>query len=201
MRLIHVFSGLLAIIGAAFLFGTAHALIREPVSIAPPPLNVGDGNVKGAQNREPEVEPEIVGGGENESETEPTDMGSEKDRLLDAPVPEGMLTLRESYSLWEQGAYFLDARHEHEFEAGHIEYAAWLPATLFDSDSDRAFEVVDSMPMDATVVIYCVGGECDASKNTASRLHQIGFTDLRVMGSGYEDWVQAGLPIETGVSP
>lgn len=220
MRLIHTCSGLLSIIGAAFLFATAHALIVEPVSIDPPVLNDGDAPVKVDPNR---VRRPVEPGKSNQPEAiddVPTDESGQApveaaeqpetndieidtepnplDPMLDAAVPEGTLTLRECHSLWEQGAYFIDARHEEEFLAGHIQFSFWLTATLFDTDSDRAFAVVESMPPDATVVIYCVGGECDASKNVASRLQQIGFTDLRVMGVGYEDWAIAGFPIEKG---
>ena len=119
--------------------------------------------------------------------------------LIDAPVPEGTLSLRESNELWEKGAYFIDARYEEEFVAGHIQYANLLPAQMFDEDSSRAFAVTDTIPTDGTIVLYCVGGECDASKNTAAMLELLGYTDLRIMGAGYGDWVQAGFPIGTGL--
>lgn len=228
MRLIHTCSGLLSIIGAAFLFATAHALIIGPVDISPPAIKV-DGAVKGDPNRarpapaestpapetapeadderadtpaEPEVRslnrrPEPPTGEQASRTTEQTDPSE----LLDAPVPEGMLTLRQSHELWEQGAYFIDARHREDFEAGRIQYAAWLPSTLFDTDPSSASAVVASIPPDATVVIYCVGGECDASHNTARRLAREGYTDLRIMGAGYADWVAAGLPTNEGSAP
>lgn len=222
MRLIHTCSGLLSIIGAAFLFATVHALLVKPVSVDPPVLTGADAPVSGdpSRARRP-IAPSMTNPEQSESQdpgtqaptedtlpplrsisTEQVDLSephtSPLDAILDAPVPEGMLTLRQSHSLWEQGAYFIDARHEEEYIEGHIQYAAWLSASLFNTDSDRAYAVVESMPPDATVVIYCVGGECDASKNVASRLQQIGFSDLRVMGVGYEDWVIAGFPTEEG---
>lgn len=214
MRLIQTCSGLLSIIGAAFLFATVHAMIRQPVDLTPPPIKAGAGDVtprvqpsNTPDNTPDEVEtPDPVVDPLVDPLVNPADEPAEQadlpsDAMLDAPVPEGTLTLRESYSLFKQDVYFIDARHEHEYEAGHIEYAFWLPSTLFDTDSDRAFAVVDSMPPDATVVIYCVGGDCDASKNTARRLSQIGFTDLRIMGVGYGDWVEAGFPITEGSEP
>ena len=218
MRLISTFTGLLSIIGAAFLFATAHAMIAKPVSLAPPDLKTGSegGTFDPSRDRrspqniesestqtDSEIESDATPAIEQPEDTVvSTEVApSDTDALLDAAVPEGMLTLRDAYTLWEQGAYFLDARHEHEFEAGHIQYATWLPATLFDTDSDRAFATVDTMPPDATVVIYCVGGECDASKNTANRLQQIGFSDLRVMGVGYGEWREAGLPTTEGSEP
>lgn len=212
MRLIHTCTGLLSIIGAAFLFATAHALIVKPVSVDAPALTDPDAPVK----LDPERSRRPVGPGKSqppEDGTAPIPETTEPpqtietstpvetdpiDPMLDAPVPAGTLTLRQSYTLWEQGAYFIDARHEAEYLEGHIQYAFWLTANLFDTDSDRAFAVVEAMPPDATVIVYCVGGECDASKNVASRLQQIGFSDLRVMGVGYEDWAIAGFPTEKG---
>lgn len=211
MRCMHITSGLLSIVGAAFLFGTVHALVIDPIDISKVDLNT-DGDVKSGRNN-----PSDPPGGPGDTTPE-TDTGSGEppvdppvseppveievsDAILDAPVPEGTLTLRQAHKLWEDGAYFIDARHEHEFEEGHIQYAAWLASSLFDTDSDRAFGIANSMPPESTVVIYCVGGECDASHNVARRLAQIGFTDLRIMGVGYTDWVAAGFPTEEGSAP
>ncbi|MFG0313281.1 MAG: rhodanese-like domain-containing protein [Phycisphaerales bacterium] len=209
----HITSGLLSIVGAAFLFGTGHALLIEPINIAKVSTRT-DGEVTGGQGRRgdpgetdplPDEPAETDAGAEEPAEeTASPQSPIEIDvpaEVLDAPVPEGTLTLRQSYELWEQGAYFIDARHEHEFEEGHIQYAAWLASSLFDTDSDRAFAIAQSMPPESTVVIYCVGGECDASHNTARRLEQIGFTDLRIMGVGYTDWVDAGFPTGEGSAP
>tara|TARA_R110000744_G_scaffold49491_2_gene107548 strand:- start:2537 stop:3193 length:657 start_codon:yes stop_codon:yes gene_type:complete len=201
----------LAIVGGAFLLGSGQAVISKPITLGPANLTTGSGNTKGDPNRTklptqppvaPVVEPDPV------DETPPANpsilydqptasYAGGADSLLDKAVPDGTLTLRESHEVWEDGAYFLDARHEHEFDAGHIQYAAYLEASLFDTDSDRAFAVADSIPKDATIVIYCVGGECDASKNTAALLEQLGYTDLRIMGAGYDDWVAAGFETET----
>lgn len=213
MRCMHITSGLLSIVGAAFLFGTVHALLIEPINIAKVSTRT-DGEVTGGQGRRGDPgetdplpdEPADTDAGAEEpaEETASPQSPIEIDvpaEVLDAPVPEGTLTLRQSYELWEQGAYFIDARHEHEFEEGHIQYAAWLASSLFDTDSDRAFAIAQSMPPESTVVIYCVGGECDASHNTARRLEQIGFTDLRIMGVGYTDWVDAGFPTGEGSAP
>jgi rhodanese-related sulfurtransferase len=209
---------LLAIVGSAFLLGTGHSLVTGKVSLGPANLTAGTEDVKGDPNRgtpdatpaDPSVEdtedsadqPSPIIEDEpvvEEQPMNPTTSFAGKGLVdLDAPVPEGSLTLRESHELWDMGAYFLDARHDYEFEAGHIQYAAWLPAQLFDTDSTRAFAIMDTIPKDGTIVIYCVGGECDASKNTAARLEQFGYEDLRIMGAGYEDWVNAGFPTATG---
>ena len=211
MRCMHITSGLLSIVGAAFLFGTVHALVIKPVDISKVDLKT-DGDINGGRNIpiDPPAEPGDATPGTDTGSGEPpvdppvTNPPEEivvSDAVLDAPVPEGTLTLRQAHKLWEDGAYFIDARHEEEFEAGHIQYAAWLTSSLFDTDSDRAFGIANDMPIESTVVIYCVGGECDASHNVARRLAQIGFTDLRIMGVGYTDWVNAGFPTEEGTAP
>jgi rhodanese-related sulfurtransferase len=211
MRCMHITSGLLSIVGAAFLFGTVHALIIDPIDISKATTNT-DGEVIGGRitERDPSgQDPADLSVPDTGEPADPIDASDTQspvdvsipDEILDAPVPEGTLTLRQSYKLWEDGAYFIDARHEEEFIAGHIEYSAWLTSSLFDTDSDRAFEIANSMPPESTVVIYCVGGECDASHNVARRLAQIGFTDLRIMGVGYADWVDAGFPTEEGSAP
>ncbi len=189
----------LAIAGGAFLIGTIQAVLFGPVTLGPANITTGTQGVVGNPNRintPNTANTSSPTGPSNPTETTNPTQSPEADPLLDAPVPDGTLTLRESYSLWEQGAYFVDARYEKDFDAGHIQYAAFLPAQLFDTDSQRAFGVIDSIPQDATVVLYCVGGECDASKNTAAMLEQFGYTDLRIMGAGYEHWVAAGFPTE-----
>ena len=77
----------------------------------------------------------------------------------------------------------------------HIQYAQWLPSGRFSSDPDGAMGVLDAIPPSGTVVIYCVGGDCDASENTAIKLEQFGYTDLRIMGVGFDAWARAGYPI------
>lgn len=217
----------LAIVGGAFILATGQALVMDPIVLEEANITSGTGNVKGAGPRgNPAPDPDndvslptespedpvpdiqadkpaespIVqeGGPKTNNGPTATFAASSLDALLDAPVPEGSLTLREARELWEEGAYFIDARYEHEFEAGHIQYAALLPAQMFDTDIDHANSVMDSIPLDGTIVLYCVGGDCDASKNTAALLEQYGYMDLRIMGAGYEHWVAAGFEIASG---
>lgn len=212
----------LAIVGGAFLLGTGQALIMDPIVLGPVNLTPGTEGAKGGPARvtmpkiesDPVVDPpevidpiitapeqsdEPVDASEYTRNPSATYSGSPLDALLDAPVPVGTLTLREARKLWEDGMYFIDARHDFEFEAGHIQYAALLPAQMFDSDIEHANRVMDSIPLDGTIVLYCVGGDCDASKNTAALLEQYGYQDLRIMGAGYEHWVAAGFETSTGL--
>ena len=117
----------------------------------------------------------------------------EFDARLDAAVPDGMLTLRIAHQMWIDGAYFVDSRHKYEYDIGHVSGAAHLTAETFFSDAGEA--EMTTIPPDASVVIYCVGGEqCDASHNTKALLEQFGYTDLWIMGVGFDEWEAAGLP-------
>ena len=92
------------------------------------------------------------------------------EQLLDAPVIPGMITLRESGDLFDQGALFIDARSDSDFADGHIEAAVWMPASEVLMRAEELFEFDPAMP----VVIYCTGGTCDASHNVQRRLEQYG---------------------------
>ena len=71
--------------------------------------------------------------------------------------------------------------------------AAYLTAETIFTDAGET--EMQSIPPDAQVVIYCLGGdECDASLNTKAILEQFGYTNLAIMGVGYDEWAAAGLP-------
>lgn len=115
--------------------------------------------------------------------------------LFDEAVRADHITMRQAYTLYEQGATFLDARHDYEFEAGRIAGAIFMPSTLLSSGEGipQAYEIDPSQP----VIIYCTGGDCDASENTAVLLDALGMGfDIQILGKGYDDWAAVGLPVE-----
>ncbi|GJM18886.1 MAG: hypothetical protein DHS20C14_10990 [Phycisphaeraceae bacterium] len=181
----------LALVGVAGLIGVGHSLTRErPIAFA--------------GTSAPDTQPEPREGFRTSPDPETYNASRvdtlSGDDLLDEPVLEGMITLREARELFEQGALFLDSRHLENFELGHIEGAVWMPASevLVRAEELMAFDPA------TPVVIYCTGGTCDASHNTASRLTTYGpdlgldFADVRILGLGYEEWERAGLPTAEG---
>ncbi len=212
MHIMRTTSGVLAIVGAGYLFGVGHALVRErPVILGATPVSTPGKN----QDTDPSTDPidDSTNGSDQQTESESTQhlpdqtidpansidpntengSVSELDTMLDAPVPEGMLSLREAHQMWVEGAYFIDSRLPHEYEEGHISLAAYITAANFFTDEGQAH--LETIPPDAPVVIYCIGGEeCDASHNTLALLQQYGYTDLSIMGVGYDEWAAAGLP-------
>ena len=66
----------------------------------------------------------------------------------------------------------------------HDETAALAPGIL----PDRA----------AGIVVYCASATCTNSHIAAETLAGLGYTDVRVYVDGKQDWIDAGLPVETG---
>ena len=60
-----------------------------------------------------------------------------------------------------------------------------LAATLSD---DRSAEIV----------VYCWSETCDASAHVSAQLAGRGYTNVRRYVAGKRDWLEAGLPIESG---
>lgn len=112
-----------------------------------------------------------------------------------APAPLGVnITLDQARGLFDQGIMFLDAREDHERGAGWIAGSIHLTAGMMrGSTLPDAFGMLDPA---APVVIYCGGGDCDASENLAILLRQAGFATLHIMKDGFPAWADAGLPVE-----
>ncbi len=50
-----------------------------------------------------------------------------------------------------------------------------------------------------SVVVYCANLACRNSTIAAHRLQALGYTDVLEYAEGKEDWIGAGLPVESGV--
>lgn len=97
---------------------------------------------------------------------------------------------------FDQGAFFIDARTRAAFTSGHVAGAVHLPFEAFHASAPPA--VLDFLPRDQSLVIYCDGGDCDASHNVRRMLRTHGYTDLRVFEPGWPGIEDAGLPIVEG---
>ncbi|MET9341011.1 MULTISPECIES: rhodanese-like domain-containing protein [unclassified Nonomuraea] len=53
---------------------------------------------------------------------------------------------------------------------------------------------------DAAIVTYCSNPACPNSQAVANRLTALGYTDVRKYREGIQDWVEAGLPVESSVT-
>ena len=89
---------------------------------------------------------------------------------------------------------FVDARKEEEYQKGHIpeayEFGPYHPDATVRSVCLQAEQVV----------VYCNGGDCDDSENSALMLRDVGIANqkLFVYGGGMTEWLANNLPVETG---
>lgn len=162
-----------AIIAAAALIGVAHNAVRGQ-SI---PLIQKVQTVQTARHG--------TGGEDGNGATAPAEA---------AGVPEGALTIDQFKALLDGGeAYIIDARGVEAFEQGHIPGAVNVP---YDRLPEFYEDLVATVPTDAKVVCYCWSPTCDFSDQLATELKIMGYTDVAVFTGGWEEWQEAGNPVE-----
>jgi rhodanese-related sulfurtransferase len=115
-----------------------------------------------------------------------------------APDPGEFIPLEQARELWTGGGFVLDARSPEDFEAGHIANALNLPAEEFD---EYFVKLAPMLPLDAPVIVYCDGEDCELSHRLTARLKEQGFSSVHMLFNGWTVWQAAGLPTETGGTP
>jgi len=110
----------------------------------------------------------------------------------DIPTP-SMISRDEAKRLFDSGsAVFVDARHDVDFNLGHIRGALNVPL----SDYDVKKSVVSGIPRDRLIIAYCDGSECNSSIELSVKLMKDGYSNVRIFFGGWREWVDANLPIE-----
>ena len=87
----------------------------------------------------------------------------------------------------------VDARPERFYREGHIPGAFHLDFGDFQGGPPEKMEMLRGLP----AIIYCSGGDCDASHKVKMMLERYGFQDLYVFVPGMPAWEEAGLPVES----
>ena len=96
----------------------------------------------------------------------------------------------------DSGRFVLvDALPEFYYTQQHLPGALNLVA---DEVEARAAELLPDK--DAAIVVYCSNTACPNSGQVAARLQCLGYTNVRKYPEGIQDWAEAGLPTETGLS-
>jgi rhodanese-related sulfurtransferase len=49
----------------------------------------------------------------------------------------------------------------------------------------------------AAIAVYSTDADCERAPDMAARLRTLGYTNVRLYRDGIEDWVGAGLPVES----
>lgn len=79
------------------------------------------------------------------------------------------------------------------YEDAHLPGALNLP---HDQVDDLAPVVVPNK--DREIVVYCSNTACQNSSIAANRLTALGYRNVRKYADGKQDWIDAGLPTESG---
>ncbi|MCA9415122.1 MAG: hypothetical protein KC917_02585 [Candidatus Omnitrophica bacterium] len=95
-------------------------------------------------------------------------------------------------------AIFVDARGADAFTEGHIPGAFSIPYKEFEDGNVP--EKVELLPKEMTVVVYCDGADCHASKEVADHLLELGFQPdlVKVFHGGWKEWLDNGGEVESG---
>ena len=102
--------------------------------------------------------------------------------------------------LWqriESGDEFVlvDALAPMSFAHSHLPGAINLPPEWVDERGPRRIPELDT-----EVVVYCATSTCDSSVIVGNRLVELGYRNVSHYAGGKRDWIEAGLPVEGGVT-
>ena len=115
-----------------------------------------------------------------------------------APAGVSFVGIERAAELFERGrasgdAAFVDARPKEEFDTAHVPLAFHLPLDAFFGGKVPADLEI---PRASAVVVYCGGGDCDASIRVSERLRDLGYGEIYIFEAGFPAWAAAGKPVE-----
>lgn len=119
--------------------------------------------------------------------------------LTDAPQAD--IGAEDARWLHARGALFLDARRSALHAQGHIAGARCLSPWEDGLAAKVEQLAMFAASLNAPVVIYCAGGDCQDSHLLAQKLWLAGFRNLRIYAAGYSDWEGRRWPITKGEAP
>lgn len=105
----------------------------------------------------------------------------------EAPRDAG-LDLEQAYRAYGDGARFVDVRRADEWTQGHIAGAVHRPVDEIEADPR-----LTARP-DEPIVTYCAAGA--RAERAAAALAANGYVAVRALRGGYQDWQDAGYPVE-----
>lgn len=206
---------MLSIIGAATLIAGVHSLFlpiaieRESTGFVIPDDPLGSEPASAGDTTATETPPALSPGDAQGSSSSgaavvPSGLADETDpsSVADEEPADGKIDLATATTLHERsiagrGVWFLDARRREDYDAGRVQGALFMEHSYL-SGGEGLDELMMLTPpeMGELLVIYCTGGDCQASEDTAILLEQAGYTNIAIMEVGYDAWAAAGLPTE-----
>ena len=112
-----------------------------------------------------------------------TDLINEAKQRIREVSPREAATMRA-----QPGVVFLDVREPNEWNLGRVPGATHIPRGTLETTVEQR------VPRDATVVVYCAGG--NRSALAADTMRQMGYGKVVSMADGWRGWVQNGGEVE-----
>ena len=113
------------------------------------------------------------------------------------PMPE--ISIEEAKSFFDSGeAVFIDARMDNFYRDEHIEGALNLPYYDFSTVYDEISKKINKTDL---IITYCSEVDCELSQAVAKKLKLNGYTNIKVMVGGLEEWIIEGFPTVYGGAP
>ena len=109
------------------------------------------------------------------------------------------ITGQEAVALYERHIPFLDARRTAVYAEGHVAGARSFPVWETRVQEEIKKLVDEGYDQNASLVIYCSGGDCEDSHMLAEKLYMFNFNNCLVYQDGFPDWEKRGQPIERGL--
>ena len=109
------------------------------------------------------------------------------------PLKADEVGLKEIQARWQGDVIWLDARPRSEFDKGHIPGAHLLNLYEWDDLMPDIVQLLDADSLKSTIVIYCDGQKCAASRELRDRMNELplGEIDIRVLHGGWPAWQSA----------
>jgi rhodanese-related sulfurtransferase len=107
------------------------------------------------------------------------------------------ITRQEIAELIESGAplQLVETLRPQHFEQAHLPGAVLIE---METVAEQAQELLPDR--DALVITYCSNVACQNSRVVAEKLAKLGYTNVRRYEAGKQDWIEAGLPVESAVA-
>ncbi|MBL1217134.1 MAG: hypothetical protein D8M59_06510 [Planctomycetes bacterium] len=105
-----------------------------------------------------------------------------------------------AYASEDLAVFFMDARDQEDYEAGHVTRAMHVTNEMFMDESLLPPDI-GFWPEDQLIIVYCTGGHCDLSHMVKTRLELFNLTNVHIMTDGFDGWAEAGHPVTEGSEP
>lgn len=104
-----------------------------------------------------------------------------------------MISLEKAKKLYEShDALFIDSRHNYEYKMGHIHGSINITFNEIDTNSI----MLEDIPKEKMLIIYCDGAECNSSIELALKLIELKFINVKIFFGGWQEWKTHNYPVD-----